>query len=147
MAQLASIQCWNLRRNGTHILFPQYVGFDMNGTVKGFMTNRSTLAIKHTSRTAACPVYSSPSSTAWGWQVNEGFLIVGEGEPGEYYPIQRSTGTLSSHTNLLKGSGANGIDFDPLVAAQGSNLRYFILSDGDFLSPFLVARWLRIRVI
>ena len=112
--------------------FHNTLGFDMNGTVKGLYDQSKTLAIKYVSA-ASLSNHTVTLSTAWGnWQVNEGFLIVGEGEPGEYYPIQRSTGTLSSHTNLLKGSGANGIDFDPLVAAQGSNLRYFILSDGDF---------------
>ena len=106
---------------------------ETDGTVSGKNDPTNTLAIKYVSSASLSDHIATLSTASGDWKDGEGFIIVGEGEADEFYPIQpATTSPEASSNNMLKSSGTSGINFTPLVSALGGGFRYFILSDGDF---------------
>lgn len=118
--------------------FDNPVNFGSSGVITGLNDPTNTLEVKYVSGVSMANHTVTFSPASGDWAAKEGFIIVGTGVPGEYYPVQPATGTPAARTNNLKGSGNGTITFGATTGGtehidlSSSGFRYFIMKGGDF---------------
>ena len=85
--------------------FDNPVNFGSSGVITGLNDPTNTLEVKYVSGVSMANHTVTFSPASGDWAAKEGFIIVGTGVPGEYYPVQPATTTLTERPNNLKGSG------------------------------------------
>ena len=103
-------------------------------SIKGLMDESKTLNAVYVSAVDMVNhVVTFSSAIGKKMNANEGLMIVGTGEAGEYYPIPKAT-TYNSVTNYLKGTGNSEVVFGGDTGLDISGRRYFVMKNGDFYS-------------